>query len=168
MNANYTFRYSKKQVKDIKSRRTKPFMIGLLFNLCVPTIISLVLGTIYLIAVNINDLNLRDLVFDVERPVTIIVGTLWLVIWFVAVVYMFFFANESESYHHFDSEQTIQINDKQAILTINSKNGVIQEKFFIKKIKQKKNYLVIYKNIRNFVQVPIEVVSQIDEKENAK
>lgn len=167
MNANYTFRYSKKQVKDIKSRRTKPFMIGLLFNVCVPSIISLVLGTIYLIAIKINNLDLRDLVFDVERPITIIVGTLWLVIWFVAVVYMFFFANESESYHHSDSEQTIHINDKQAILTINSKNGVIQEKFFIKK-KQKKNYLVIYKNIRNFVQVPIEVVSQIDEKENVK
>lgn len=168
MIANYTFQYSKKQLKDIKDRRSKPVVVGVLFNLCVPAVISLILGALYLIAMRISNSHLRNFVFDCERPLVIYFGSLWLVIWLVVFIYMFFFANESESYYHADSEQTIQINDKQAILTINSKNGVIQEKFFVKKIKQKKNYLVIYKSIRSFVQVPIDVVNQASEKEAVK
>lgn len=165
MTSNYSYHYSKKQIKDMSSRRERPIVIGIVLEICVPMIIGSVFVILLSIAKKYNIGSLENFVYDWLKPVTITCWTLWVVGWAVLLVYGFYFMNDSESMLHSDAAQNIQINNKQAILTIYSKNGTIQERFYIKRIKRKKHYLIVYKNLHNFVMIPIEVVNHATVKE---
>lgn len=165
MTANYSYQYTKRQIKDMTYRRERPVVIGAVFEICVPVINGLVAILLLLISKNYNLGSLESSLYDWFNSVTIACWIIWVIVWVVLLVYLFYFLNKSESVLHSDAAQNIQINERQAILTIYSKNGTIQESFFVKRIRRKKHYLIVYKNLHNFVMIPIEVVNQETVKE---
>ncbi len=168
MNAEYKYQYTKKQIKDLSACRDRLVVIVVVLEMCVPMIISLLFALfLYIAKKGYVDIYSGD-IYSWFGPITIGAWIIWPVVWILLLIYCFFFANVSESFRHSDSKQRILIDDKQAILTIETKNGTIEEKFYIKKIRQKKHYLIVYKNICNYVMIPIDVVNETNEKELAE
>ncbi len=165
MNMEYNYQYTKKQIKDLSVRRDRPIVITVVLEICVPMIIRVLFEVLLYIADKSTTGYFKTAVYDWFIPITKCCWMLWPIVWLALLVYCCFFTNTSESFRHSDSKQRIKINERQATLSIDTKNGSIEEKFFVKKIRRKKHYLIVYKNLHDFVMIPIEVVNKETVKE---